>query len=89
MIEPLSRRDESERSEMATKQQFRARKGDRVLVEAHKVGAASRPGTILEVLGKPGAERYRIRWQDGHESVCAPSSDMSIEPKPAKAKAKA
>ncbi len=66
---------------MATKQQFRARKGDRVQVEAHKVGAASRSGSILQVMGEPGAERYRIRWEDGHESVCAPSSDMSIEPK--------
>ena len=71
MIEPLSRRDESERSEMATKQQFRAHKGDRVRVEAHKVGAASRPGTILEVLGEPGAERYRIRWRTA-TSPCAP-----------------
>ena len=71
---------------MATKQQFRARKGDRVLVEAPKVGAASRSGSILEVLGEPGSERYRIRWEDGHESVHTPSSDMRIEPRPARAK---
>jgi hypothetical protein len=67
---------------MAAKQRFRARKGDRVRVEAPKVGAASRSGSILEVLGEPQAERYRIRWDDGHESVYTPSSDMSIEPKP-------
>ena len=67
---------------MATKQRFRGRKGDRVLVAGRKLGAGSRAGTIFEVLGEPGAERYRIRWDDGHESVYAPSSDTRIEPKP-------
>ena len=67
---------------MAAKQRFRARKGDRVVVEGRKVGAVARAGTILEVLGEPGAERYRIRWEDGRESVYAPSSDTRIEPKP-------
>jgi hypothetical protein len=74
---------------MTSKQQLRGRKGDRVLVEAHKVGAAARSGKILEVLGTAGAERYRIKWQDGHESVCAPSSDMRFVPKPKPARAKA
>lgn len=53
---------------MATKQQFRARKGDRVRVEAHKVGASPRSGAIVQVMGEPGAERYRIRWDDGHRA---------------------
>lgn len=72
---------------MATKQKYRARTGDQVLVEGRKVGVAPRSGTILEVLGEPGSERYRIRWEDGHESVCAPSSDMTIKPKPTRARA--
>jgi hypothetical protein len=67
---------------MAAKQRFRARKGDRVLVEGRKLGVGSRAGTILEVLGEPGAERYRISWDDGHESVYTLSSDARIEPKP-------
>ena len=71
---------------MATKQKSRARTGDQVLVEGRKVGVAPRSGTILEVLGEPGSERYRIRWEDGHESVYTPSSDMRIEPRPARAK---
>jgi len=61
---------------------FRARKGDRVLVEGRKLGVGSRAGAILEVLGEPSSERYRIRWDDGHESVYTPSSDTRIEPKP-------
>ena len=74
---------------MATRQQFRARRGDRVRVEAPKVGAVSRSGSILEVLGEPGAEcgALRVRWEDGHESVCAPSSHLSIESKKAREKA--
>jgi hypothetical protein len=75
---------------MATREGFRARRGDRVLVEARKVGAGARFGRALEVLGTPGTERYRIGWEDGHESVCAPSSDMRFErkrkQKPASAK---
>lgn len=67
---------------MPAKLPFRARKGDRVLVEGRKLGVGSRAGTILEVLGEPGAERYRVRWDDGHESVYTISSDTRIEPKP-------
>jgi Domain of unknown function (DUF1918) len=67
---------------MLAKPQFRARKGDRVVVEGRKVGIGSRAGTILEVLGEPGSERYRVRWDDGHESVYTLSSDTRIEPKP-------
>ena len=71
------------------KQVSRGRKGDRVLVEGRKLGVAPRAGTILEVLGGPDAERYRIRWDDGRESVYAPSNDTRIEPKPKAARAKA
>lgn len=67
---------------MPAKLQFRGGKGDRVLVEGRKIGVGSRAGTILEVLGEPGAERYRISWDDGHESVYTLSSDARIEPKP-------
>jgi hypothetical protein len=70
------------RKNMPVKPRFRAHKGDRILVEGRKLGVGSRAGKILEVLGDPGAERYRIRWDDGHESVYALSSDTRIEPKP-------
>jgi hypothetical protein len=36
----------------------------------------------MEVLGEPGHEHYRVRWEDGHESVFYPSSDASITPAP-------
>jgi hypothetical protein len=65
---------------MATKEAFRARVGDLVIVEGHKVGEARRVGEILEVLGEPGHEHYRVRWGDGRETVYYPSSDATIKP---------
>jgi Domain of unknown function (DUF1918) len=38
--------------------------------------SASRPrhGSILEVRGESNQEHYRVRWEDGHESVFYPGS---------------
>jgi prolyl-tRNA editing enzyme YbaK/EbsC (Cys-tRNA(Pro) deacylase) len=50
------------------------------LIEIHgrKVGDASRKGEILEVLGLPEDVHYRVRWEDGHESVFYPGGDTSV-----------
>ena len=56
----------------------RARPGDIVTIEGHKVGDARRLGEILEVLGTPGHEHYRVCWEDGRETVFYPSSDATI-----------
>jgi Domain of unknown function (DUF1918) len=53
--------------------------GDVVIVEGHRIGEARRIGEILEVLGEPGHEHYRVRWDDDHESVFYPSSDSTIQ----------
>ena len=57
----------------------RAQVGDLVIVEGHRIGEARRIGEILEVLGQPGHEHYRVRWDDDHESVFYPSSDSTIQ----------
>ena len=57
---------------------FRAQAGDLVVVHGHRVGESSRTGEILEVLGTPEREHYRVRWEDGHESVFTPGSDAAI-----------
>lgn len=57
----------------------RTRVGDLVIVEGHKVGEARRVGEVLEVLGGAGHEHYRVRWEDGHESVFYPSNDATIQ----------
>jgi Domain of unknown function (DUF1918) len=50
-----------------------------VIVEGHRIGEARRIGEILERLGEAGHEHYRVRWDDGHESVFYPSSDSTIQ----------
>lgn len=46
--------------------------GDRIKVESEKVGVAAREGEILEVIETADATRYRVRWDNGHESVVQP-----------------
>jgi hypothetical protein len=61
-----------------TKQSSRPRVGDVVEVTGHRVGETGRSGEILEVLGEPGHEHFRVRWGDGRESVFYPSSDAIV-----------
>ena len=56
----------------------RARPGDVVVIEGHHVGEGRRSGEIVEVLGEPDHEHYRVRWEDGRETVFYPSSDATI-----------
>ena len=49
-----------------------------ITVSAHRVGEHGRTGEILEILGEPGHEHYRVRWEDGKEAVFSPSSDAII-----------
>ena len=58
----------------------RAEAGSLVVIAAHHVGESERIGEILEVIGEPGHEHYRVRWEDEHESVFYPSSDATIRP---------
>ena len=47
--------------------------GDRVVVESESTSRAPRAGTVKEVV-REQPPRYRIEWDDGHESVYTPSS---------------
>jgi len=61
--------------------------GDRIVVESEKVGRPARQGEILEVIVASYGTRYRVRWDDGHESTFSPAAgSASIVPreKPAK-----
>ena len=57
--------------------------GDQIQITGHVVGDAPRNAEILEVLGEPGHEHFRVRWEDGHESIYFPADDASIK-RPAK-----
>jgi hypothetical protein len=47
--------------------------GDRVLAEAESTGRAARRGVVEEVVRDEPHPRYRIRWDDGHESIYTPA----------------
>ena len=47
---------------------------DRIIVESEKVGKAAREGDIIEVIEAPYGTRYRVMWDDGHESTFRPAA---------------
>jgi hypothetical protein len=49
-------------------------RGDRVLVEAESTDRAARRGVVEEVVRSDPFPRYRIRWDDGHESIYTPAA---------------
>lgn len=54
-----------------------ARVGD--WLEARGIhGEPARRGKIVEVLGQPGHEHYRVRWDDQHESIVFPADGVSV-----------
>jgi hypothetical protein len=52
--------------------------GDRIIVESNKVGSGRKSGEVVEVIPGSSAPHYRIRWEDGHESIVYPSSDAFV-----------
>ena len=48
-------------------------------LEAHGIhGEPARRGEIVEILGQPGHERYRVRWDERHESIVFPADGVSV-----------
>jgi hypothetical protein len=47
--------------------------GTAVLTQAGSTSKGPRAGVIEEVLRGEPAPRYRVRWDDGHESVLTPA----------------
>ena len=66
----------------------RVEPGDVVAVTGHRVGERERAGEILEVLGDGDHPRFRVRWDDGRESMFYPGSDAVIRPASGHRKAK-
>lgn len=61
-----------------------AKVGDRIVVESETVGTPTRRGEVLEVI-ESEAVRYRVRWDDGHETVFSPSGGSAQVVPPARA----
>ena len=47
--------------------------GDRVQVESESTDRPPRTGVVEEVVQGTANPRYRIRWDDGHESIYTPA----------------
>ena len=54
-----------------------ARTGDSLEARAIHGGSARR-GKIVAILGAPGHEHYRVRWEDEHESIVFPSDGVRV-----------
>lgn len=57
-----------------------ARVGDSI--EARGVyGQPARRGQIIELLGRGEHQRYRVRWDEQHESILYPADGVVITPR--------
>jgi translation initiation factor IF-1 len=50
-----------------------AKIGDRVVVETERTSRTARQGVIEEILQEQ-PPRFRVQWDDGHESILTPAS---------------
>jgi hypothetical protein len=53
---------------------------DRIIVESQKVGLPAREGEILEIIEASYGTRYRVAWDDGHESTLRPGGSARVVP---------
>lgn len=53
---------------------------DRIIVESQKVGLPAREGEILEIIEASYGTRYRVAWDDGHESTFRPGGSARVVP---------
>ena len=62
----------------ATPGNRRIEPGDIVETSGRHVGDTPRAGEIVAVLGRGERVHFRVRWQDGHESILYPGEAMTI-----------
>jgi len=55
-----------------------AQVGDMVAVDNMELGHPPRKGEVLEVMAEGETQHYRVRWDDGHESIFYPSSTAHV-----------
>ncbi|MGW0119292.1 DUF1918 domain-containing protein [Streptomyces sp. NPDC003327] len=54
--------------------------GDKLLVHGRTVGQHDRTAEVVEVLGENGTPPYRVRFDDGHETLMSPGPDTVVRP---------
>ena len=60
---------------------MQAAQGDQIVIESTTLDTPRRHGEVLEVLGEGDRTHYRVRWQDGHESIYFPGPDAHVSAK--------
>jgi hypothetical protein len=50
-----------------------AKPRDRIVIDSGRAGQPAREGEILEVIDADYGTRYRVAWDDGHESTIRPA----------------
>ncbi len=53
--------------------------GDILLVHGRIVGQHDRTAEVVEVLGPNGSPPYRVRFEDGHETLMSPGPDTVVQ----------
>ena len=61
---------------------------DRIVVESERATQSGRAGVIEEVLAQD-PPRFRVRWDDGHTSIFAPSAGVARIERPKRKRVKA
>ena len=61
--------------------------GTRVVAESESTDRRPRSGVVEEVLRGDPSPRYRVRWDDGRETIYTPASGtLQVQPRRKKAK---
>jgi hypothetical protein len=58
---------------------MKASKGDRLVTHGRVVGEHDRVVEIVEVLGPEGMPPFRVRAENGHETIMSPGPDTMVE----------
>lgn len=66
---------------MVTKEREAVVPGDVIELTGRRVGDTARTGEIVEVVGTAERPHYRVRWEDGHESILFPGGGTRIRHK--------
>ena len=56
-----------------------AETGDKLLVHGRTVGHPDQVAEIVEVLGSGGEPPYRVRYDDGRETLMSPGPDCVVQ----------
>jgi len=58
---------------------MRATEGDRIIIRGKTVETPDRHGEVTEIRGTDGEPPYRVRFDDGHETIVFPGPDFVVE----------